>query len=100
MFLNMKRAVSGMNPHKEWLPDAAWGSVEEITVGIDTFAGLSSDIDESPARWKEWFQAACPESTRLPAQWKELQPFHKLMLVHSLRPDRVIPAARCFISTV
>ena len=60
-FLCAKRDIVESNPHRDWLPDAAWGSVEEISVRIDAFKGLSTDIDDGPIRWKEWFQAACPE---------------------------------------
>eukprot|EP00404_Azadinium_spinosum_P058026 CAMPEP_0180732004 /NCGR_PEP_ID=MMETSP1038_2-20121128/21442_1 /TAXON_ID=632150 /ORGANISM="Azadinium spinosum, Strain 3D9" /LENGTH=688 /DNA_ID=CAMNT_0022764843 /DNA_START=27 /DNA_END=2093 /DNA_ORIENTATION=+ len=49
---------------------------------------------DAPSRFKEWFNELCPEDVKLPLDWKRLEstPFQKLLVLRSLRPDRITGA--------
>ena len=56
------------------------------------FCGI--DMESSPNRFKDWYNSARPENTPLPLDWRKLDesnPFAKLLVLRTLRPDRMIP---------
>jgi dynein heavy chain len=84
-------AVGFENPLVEWLPNKVWGMVLKLTEleGFDSFAGNMEK--DAPSRFKEWFNELSPEEVKLPLDWKKLDsmPFQKLLVIRSLRPDRM-----------
>jgi dynein heavy chain len=96
----------------DWLPDAAWGTLQFLAnLEGAGFEKLPADLDEAPARFKEWFNHISPETEKLPLDWAGLdkEPFKKLMVLKCMRPDRLnvaltnfinatLPAGRDFVS--
>ena len=86
----------------DWLPDTAWYTVQYLA-SLDGcgFEKLPADLDEAPARFKEWFNHVSPEQEKLPLDWAGLdkEPFKKLMVLKCMRPDRLNVALTNFISS-
>ena len=85
----------------DWLPDAAWGTVQFLaSLDGSGFEKLPADLDEAPARFKEWFNHTSPEAEKLPLDWAALdkEPFKKLMVLKCMRPDRLNVALTNFIN--
>jgi dynein heavy chain len=63
------------------------------------FEKLPSDLDEAPARFREWFNHVTPESEKMPLDWAALdkEPFRKLLVLKCMRPDRLNVALTNFI---
>jgi dynein heavy chain len=66
---------------------------------LPAFKGLATGFEAAPAAWEAWFRSAEPEAAELPREWEsrcgELQ---RMLLVRSLRPDRVLFAATTFVA--
>merc|ERR1712087_631470 len=99
MLIQNPRDNSKENPLSAWLPDAAWGSVQALA-SIEAFASLPADVEGSWKRWKEWSEHEQPETQPLPQEWKRLSGFHQLLIVRSLRPDRMTLAIAGWVSQV
>ncbi|CAK4776251.1 unnamed protein product [Aphanomyces euteiches] len=84
-----------------WLSDSQWQMLQAL-IQLEGFEKFSSDLVESEARFKEWYNSPMPETEKLPLDWRELDktPFLKLLVLRCLRPDRLIVGMRGFISTV
>lgn len=80
----------------EFLPSHLWGGVKVLT-NIDAFYGLDRDFDLSNKRWKKFIESEAPEMEKLPGEWKTKTPMQKLCILRTLRPDRMIYAATCFV---
>lgn len=80
----------------DFLPSMLWGGVKTLS-NIDGFFGLERDIDQSMKRWKKFIESEAPEMEILPGEWKNRTPMQKLCILRTLRPDRMIYAAACFI---
>lgn len=88
----------GLSNPLPWLPDSAWATCSALGE-IDEFGKFTSDLIEAAPRFREWFNAIAPENEKLPLDWAGLDrtPFLKMMVVRSLRPDRMSAALSHFI---
>jgi len=87
------------NPLKKWLPDLAWYSIQRL-IEIEMFDQFANHLEkEVPQRFEDWYNWPDPENEKLPLDWKKLdqQPFHKLLVIRCLRPDRITTALDGFI---
>ncbi|XP_066933177.1 dynein axonemal heavy chain 2-like [Clytia hemisphaerica] len=85
------------NPCSNWLSDAAWDNVTELDK-LTNFHGMIASFEQYPRDWNVWFTSGEPEIASLPGEWEnacnELQ---RMLVVRSLRPDRVSFCANSFI---
>jgi dynein heavy chain, axonemal len=72
-----------------WLSDQLWDNVTELAK-LANFRSIIASFEQYPRDWYSWFQSSEPEITSLPGELdsstNELQ---KMLIVRSLRPDRV-----------
>ncbi len=65
---------------------------------MPTFSGITGAIEQGERDWKMWFMSSEPENTPLPSEWEnKLNDLQRMLIVRSLRPDRVIFCAQNFI---
>lgn len=80
----------------DFLPSHLWGGIRTLS-NIDSFYGLERDLEQSFMRWKKFIESEAPEMEKFPGEWKNKTPMQKLCILRTLRPDRMIYAAACFI---
>ncbi|KAI9353687.1 dynein heavy chain and region D6 of dynein motor-domain-containing protein [Obelidium mucronatum] len=73
-----------------------WQMVKALS-NLEPFRSLSSDIEGSAKQWKKYCENECPESEKLPQEWKNKSALQKLCILRCLRPDRMSYAVRNFI---
>ncbi|RQM21208.1 hypothetical protein B5M09_003796 [Aphanomyces astaci] len=85
----------------EWLSDSQWQMLQAL-IQLDGFEKFSSDLVESEARFREWYNSPTPETEKLPLDWRELDkaPFLKLLVLRCLRSDRLGVALHQFIGGI
>ncbi|KAJ8310645.1 hypothetical protein KUTeg_012510 [Tegillarca granosa] len=85
------------NPCSNWLSDTAWDNITELEK-LANFHGIITAFEQYPRDWNIWYTSAEPEVAPLPGEWdnacNELQ---RMLIVRSLRPDRVSFCATTFI---
>ncbi|XP_048588102.1 dynein axonemal heavy chain 2 isoform X2 [Nematostella vectensis] len=85
------------NPCTQWLTDTSWDNVTELDK-LPNFHGIVTSFEQYPRDWNQWYTSSEPENTPLPGEWEnacnELQ---RMLVVRSLRPDRVSFTATSFI---
>ncbi|KAM8794253.1 dynein axonemal heavy chain 2 [Eudromia elegans] len=85
------------NPCPGWLSDEAWDHITELDK-VPHFHGLSRSLELLPRDWHRWYRSACPESAPLPGEWQDsCNQLQRMLLVRSLRPDRVAPCVAAFV---
>uniref|UniRef100_A0A3Q2Z313 Uncharacterized protein n=1 Tax=Hippocampus comes TaxID=109280 RepID=A0A3Q2Z313_HIPCM len=78
------------NPCSNWLVDSSWDNITELDK-LPNFHGIMASFEKYPRDWKLWFTSAEPEKAPI---CNELQ---RMLIVRSLRPDRVLFCATTFI---
>lgn len=97
LFINGKAVNEGKQPDSvSFFTEYQWGMVKAIEV-LPAFQGLSSNMETDYLQWKKWFMEEKAEIADLPRQFKDILPFHKLILIRSVRPDRITSALTFFV---
>jgi dynein heavy chain len=85
------------NIFSEWITDDAWDNLTELE-GVTDFSGIVSSIEQSEKEWKLWFLTGEPEESTIPGEWdNKLNDLQKMLIVRSLRPDRISFCSITFI---
>ncbi|KAL3312842.1 Dynein heavy chain 2, axonemal [Cichlidogyrus casuarinus] len=85
------------NPCIGWLPAQCWDNISELEK-LMNFHGIITSFEQYSREWLTWYTSETPESNSLPGEWDNtLNEFQKLVVLRSLRPDRVPFAATTFI---
>ncbi len=80
-----------------WLSDQLWDNITELSK-LSNFHGVIESFEQYPRDWHAWFQSAEPETAPLPGEWdSSLNELQRMIIVRSLRPDRVSFCALKFI---
>uniref|UniRef100_A0A3Q3RVK4 Dynein axonemal heavy chain 2 n=1 Tax=Mastacembelus armatus TaxID=205130 RepID=A0A3Q3RVK4_9TELE len=85
------------NPCTSWLPDSSWDNITELDK-LFNFHGIMTSFEQYPQEWNLWFTSAEPEHATLPGDWENIcNEFQKMLIVRSLRQDRVSFCVTSFI---
>lgn len=99
--LRGKKKLSVPRPEAvaEWCPEPNWAAVQalaEVEGSVPPFSLLPNDMAENN-RWKQWNATEKPELEKMPAEWKNLTQFQRLLVLRCLRPDRLTSALETFV---
>ncbi|SCN44990.1 dynein heavy chain, putative [Plasmodium malariae] len=90
------------NPLKEWLSDDCWENILLLSK-FKEFENLSNNIHiDAQHKFKQWCSEIQPEICKLPLEWKKLNnySFKKLLIIRSLRPDRITVTLENYIRNI
>lgn len=82
---------------KSFLNETIWAGCKALEQ-IPTFNNLSQSLDTDQLQWKKWYQDEKAEIADLPKAFKEISKFHRLLLLRTMRPDRVTSALSNFVT--
>lgn len=84
------------NPAPEWLTDRSWSEI----VRASNLPNLQEFMDHFKAnvpKWKQMYDSATPHTHIYPTPFNVLGGLDKLVVLRTLRPDKVVPAVQDFI---
>ena len=85
------------NPCASWLPEQQWDNITELEK-LTNFHGIMPSFEHYPRDWQKWYVSAAPESVEIPGEWDaQCNELQKMIILRSLRPDRVSFCAMSFI---
>nr|XP_020476144.1 LOW QUALITY PROTEIN: dynein heavy chain 2, axonemal [Monopterus albus] len=85
------------NPCTSWLADSSWDNITELDK-LPNFHGIMASFEQYPQEWNLWFTSTEPEHATLPGVWEnKCNELQKMLIVRSLRPDRVSFCITSFI---
>jgi dynein heavy chain len=83
----------------EWLPNISWYTAQALA-DVPGFEKITQDLQEASPRFREWYNQLNPEVEKLPLDYSRLDKnlFQKLLVIRTLRPDRMTMAMRHFVN--
>lgn len=96
----IKADMNKPNPAPHWLIDKAWCTIEEMSEKLPYFEGFDLEFSENIHVWENIYNSSEPhniESVPWPEKWIEDTPYHRIMILRVIRPDKVISAIQDLI---
>ena len=94
----LDRSQQAPNPCPGWISEEAWDNLASLEQ-LQAFKGLTSSLESAAPDWELWFRQAQPEAAELPRDWEaKCNELQRLLLIRSLRPDRIIFAATTYVA--
>ena len=94
----LDRAHQMDNPVPNWLSSLSWDNMTELNK-LANYRGIVTSFEQYPRDWHAWYTSDEPENAKLPAEWEgSTNEFQRMLIVRSLRPDRVTFCATAFIA--
>lgn len=88
----VKKTVALEPPHQseslKFIPEAMWGAVKGLEE-IKVFEHIIQQMEGEPHLFKKWYSDERPESCDLPKSIKDIDLFHRIILLRAVRPDRL-----------
>ena len=83
----------------DWLPNISWYTAQALA-DVPGFEKITQDLQEASPRFREWYNQLNPEVEKLPLDYSGLDKnlFQKLLVIRTLRPDRMTMAMRHFVN--
>lgn len=82
-----------------WLTDRAWKELQKLNELTRFNHELTESVESRPKAWQVIYDSSSPHNERLPGRFeKELDGIARLCIVRCIRPDRLVPAIRDFVS--
>lgn len=86
-----------------WISENMWSDLYRQIAGlaqVETFKGIDQYFMQNFESFKGYYDSADPQNEPLPGDWSNrLNEFEKLLMLKAIRPDKVIPAIRNWISS-
>jgi dynein heavy chain, axonemal len=92
----LDRDEQAENPSPDWISEIAWDNITELDK-LSGFHGISDSFAESPEEWKDWFSSSEPEVTPLVGEYRNFSQFSQMMIIRSLRADRMSFCLTAFV---
>ncbi|KAG2490029.1 hypothetical protein HYH03_011494 [Edaphochlamys debaryana] len=88
------------NPAPDWMSDRMWGEVCRASdLAAPCWKGLTDHVAESTAAWRRIYDSLEPHTEPLPEPWQSrLDPFQRIIILRTIRPDKLIPALTLFVA--
>ncbi|VDN98570.1 unnamed protein product [Rodentolepis nana] len=94
----LDRAHQMDNPVQNWLSSLSWDNITELSK-LSNYRGIVNSFEQYPRDWHIWYSSNEPETSKLPGEWENrATEFQRMLIVRSLRPDRVTFCATEFIT--
>lgn len=94
----LDRSQQPPNPCPMWASDEAWDNLASLDQ-LPAFRGLASSLESAAQEWELWFRQPEPETAELPREWEaKCNELQRLLLICSMRPDRLLFAATTYVA--
>jgi len=85
------------NPAPEWLSAPSWDEICRLD-DLERFHGIRMMFKTVQKGWKTIYDSAAPHYAALPLEYEEtMNSFQKMIMVRTLRPDKIVPAVTDFV---
>jgi len=82
-----------------WISEPGWKDLQLLKTLDDSLKNICEDIKKNGDEWYQWYESEAPESLDMPSGYKEkVDLFKQVLIIRSLRPDRMITATKGFIA--
>ena len=82
----------------QWLTDETWGDIERL-ICVDDLKDLPQHFAKNQNEWRLVFDNSEPHLAEFPEKYRKINNFLRLLVLRSVRPDKVVPAVSCYVKS-
>nr|XP_031838488.1 dynein heavy chain 7, axonemal-like [Nomia melanderi] len=80
----------------QWLPSKSWDELCRLD-NVPGFEGFKDSFTKNVDAWKVVFDHMEPHALHFPAPYEQLNPFHRMLVLRCVRPDKLVSAVQGFV---
>lgn len=80
-----------------FIPEPLWPACKGLEQ-VHRFSSFTSNLGEESLHWRKWYGEEKAEVADLPKAYRDVTLFHRLLILRTLRPDRIPNALVSFIN--
>ncbi|ESO89088.1 hypothetical protein LOTGIDRAFT_210054 [Lottia gigantea] len=84
------------NPCPEWLTEKSWSEIVRAS-DLKKLKGYKEHFQENTAKWRQLYDSSSPHDYKLPSPFDAITGMGKMVILRTLRPDKIVPAVQTFI---
>ncbi|KAK6187847.1 hypothetical protein SNE40_005782 [Patella caerulea] len=84
------------NPCSDWLSEKAWSEIVRAS-DIPKLKGYRQHFQENTKTWRKLYDSSAPQDHKLPSPFDAVTGMGKMVILRTLRPDKIVPAVQNFI---
>lgn len=84
------------NPAPHWLTEKSWNEIVKAG-GLDVLKNLHESVASNIHKWKSFYDQPSPEEETFPEPYGNVDDFLYLILLKTIRPDKIVHAVKKFI---
>ena len=81
----------------KFIPEPLWPACKGLEQ-VHRFSNFTSSLSEESLHWRKWYGEEKAEIADLPKAYRDISMFHRLLILRTLRPDRIPNALVTFIN--
>lgn len=81
----------------KFIPEPLWPACKGLEQ-VHRFSSFTSNLGEESLHWRKWYGEEKAEVADLPKAYRDVSLFHRLLILRTLRPDRIPNALVTFIN--
>ncbi|XP_041978336.1 dynein axonemal heavy chain 3 [Aricia agestis] len=85
------------NPAPHWLADNRWGDIVAASE-LDALKGFREHFERNIGAWKALYDETSPHECALPKPYDKLEGIAKLVVFRCIRPDKLVPLVRAYVT--
>lgn len=85
-----------VNPAPDWLTEKSWNEIVRAE-SLDALQNLHESVAENIQEWKAFYDQSNPEDETFPEPFAAVSGFVALILLKTIRPDKIVHAVKKFI---
>ncbi|XP_070136648.1 dynein axonemal heavy chain 3 [Drosophila bipectinata] len=86
------------NKFPGWLPDKSWAAAYRAASDLEGIKTLIQNMESNTDAWHAFYDEISPDQLPLPAPLNTVNDMLYLIVLKALRPDKLVPAVRAFIT--
>ena len=84
------------NPASGWITEKSWNEIVRAS-NINDLKQFHESITNNTKEWKEFYDLSNPENCKFPEPFTDVKDFLQLIILKSIRPDKIVHAVKNFI---
>ena len=83
-------------PPAGWVSEKSWGEICRLS-RLPAYEGFSREFADKVKEFQKVYDSPTPHEEKLPGSWNKMGQMQKMLILRTIRPDKILPSAQIYI---